>query len=74
MSDHPEYRSRVVVLDDDGWGKPDPIERTCNEWAKEGFEVFSVVCPQPSKYHRFRLTAVRYPKGKTPMLTGRRFR
>lgn len=72
---HPEYRSRRVTLNEsDGWGKPDAIERTCNEWAAEGFEVFSVVCPQPSNYHTFRLTAVRYPSNTTKPAVGRRFR
>jgi hypothetical protein len=43
-----------------GWQQPDKIERTCNEWAAEGFEVFSVVCPQPSNYDRVSLDGEAY--------------
>jgi hypothetical protein len=69
---HPEYRSRTVSVHKD-WGV-DELETTCNEWAKEGFEVFSVICPQPSNYHTFRITAVKYPAGTTRPSVGRRFR
>jgi hypothetical protein len=67
-----EFRSRKVTVNDE-WQKPDLVEQTCNEWAAEGFEVFSVICPQPSNYNTFRLTAKRLvaePLHKT----GRKFR
>lgn len=69
----PEFRSKIVQTDGD-WDSPDKIEKTCNEWAKEGFEVFSVICPQPSNYTKYRLTAVRYPAGTQRTATGRKFR
>lgn len=54
--DHYEYRSRMVTNVE--W-QDDIIERTCNEWAKEGWEIFSLVCPQPSNYLTYRITARR---------------
>lgn len=46
-----EYRSRVVM--------ENRIEETCNDWAKEGWEVFSVIVPNPDNYSTYRLTAKR---------------
>jgi hypothetical protein len=56
-----EFRSKMVTVTANAAfeGKSDTIERTCNEWAKEGWEVFSIVCPQPSNYSTYRLTAKR---------------
>lgn len=55
-----EFRSKMVTNNDHGgWNQPDKIEQTCNEWAQEGWEVFSVVCPQPSYSLTYRLTARR---------------
>jgi hypothetical protein len=53
-----EFRSRIVQAERD-WGSDDAIEKACNEWAKEGWEVFSVVVPQPSNWTTYRLTARR---------------
>jgi hypothetical protein len=64
-----EFISRQVQLTEDDLGK---IERTCNEWAKDGWEVFSVIVPQGSNYHTYRLTAKRQLSLPNP--TGRRFR
>jgi hypothetical protein len=58
-----EFRSKIVTVNDmDGFSNDklgDMIQRTCNAWAKEGWEVFSVVCPQPENYSTYRLTAKR---------------
>ncbi len=67
-----EFRSKLVDSENE-WAKPDLIERTCNEWAAEGWEVFSVVVPQGSNYHRYRITAKRTPQTKANV-QGRRFR
>jgi len=65
-----EFRSKMVTVSNaGGWDGseylPDTIEKTCNEWAKEGWEVFSVVCPHPSNSSTYRLTAKR-DFGKVP--------
>jgi hypothetical protein len=62
-----EFRSRLVT--NDGWANPDDIEKACNEWAAEGWEVFSVVCVIGAMY---RLTARRTTNDAKR--TGRRFR
>lgn len=60
-----EFRSKLVTVNDSDkkvgnlWVKCDAVEDTCNEWAEDGFIVFSVVCPQPSNYYTYRLTAKR---------------
>lgn len=54
-----EFRSRIVQTQADNWGQPDNVEKICNEWAEQGFIVFSVVVPQGSNYLTYRLTAKR---------------
>jgi hypothetical protein len=66
-----EFKSHMVTVNRD-WGS-DELEETCNEWAKEGWEVFSVVCPQPSNWSRYRLTAKRTLQSKAN-IPGRKFR
>lgn len=69
-----EFRSKSVTLNEhEGWNKPDKIEQTCNDWAKEGFEVFSVIVPQGSNYNTYRLTAKRQIR-RQPSTAGRKFR
>jgi hypothetical protein len=67
-----EFRSRLV----DAGPAGDGVEKTCNEWAAEGWEVFSVVVPQSSNYSRYRLTARRslVPDHGMRSKVGRRFR
>lgn len=50
-----EYKSRMLNT----CGSSSMIENECNKWAKEGWEVFSVICPNPSNYDDYRLTARR---------------
>ena len=66
-----EYRSRRIENDD--WDKEN-LEKTCNDWADEGWEVFSILCPNPRNYSTFQVTA-RRPVGiiKLPTVT-RKFR
>ena len=66
-----EYRSRLVTLRTE---YEDKIEKTCNEWLAEGFEVFSIVVPNPSNYSTYRLTARRIPQGSLTLTEGRKFR
>ena len=58
-----EFRSQIVtVRDSDQYSidkQGDTIQRVCNNWAKEGWEVFSVVCPDSDNYSTYRLTAKR---------------
>jgi hypothetical protein len=75
MTPEYEFRSQKVNIED--WHTEDIIQKTCNEWAAEGFIVFSIVCPQPSNYHTFRLTAKRRLVTDNELrhrTTGRRFR
>jgi hypothetical protein len=67
-----EFRSRIVVNNVDSWTQPDKIQQACNEWAQDGWEVFSIVVPQPSNYLTYRLTAKK-PIPSAPK-TGRHFR
>lgn len=61
-----EFRSKLVTVGDshkkigDIWVKQDAVENTCNEWAEEGFIVFSIVCPDHANYSTYRLTAKRH--------------
>ena len=65
-----EYRSRDVrECDNEFLGCYRAVEKTCNAWAAEGFVVFSVICPNPSNYSVFRLTARRdLEQGVTPKM------
>jgi len=67
-----------VHIEGRGWVTIDKVEEICNEWAKEGWEVFSVICPDPRNYSTFRLTAKRRLKTETSGLfhtaTGRKFK
>jgi hypothetical protein len=58
-----EFRSQIVTVNEnDQYSNDklgDTIQRTCNAWAKEGWEVFSVIVPQPSNWSTYRLTAKR---------------
>jgi len=47
------FRSELVRAVEGG--DYDPIQKTCNEWAKDGWEVFSVV----GSGNSYRLTAKR---------------
>lgn len=67
-----EFRSKIVTVPEQEWDGKDKIADTCNDWAREGWEVFSVVVPQGSNYHTYRLTAKR--QKSTPRNTGRKFR
>lgn len=70
-----EYQSKkVTVADYSEFGQPDTLAKTCNAWADEGWEVFSILCPDPHNYSTFRVTAKR-PVGviKLPVVT-RKFR
>jgi hypothetical protein len=67
-----EYRSRNVTETSSSWSGDKSVEKTCNEWAQEGWEVFSVIVPQPSNHSTFRLTARRQITLTRP--TGRKFR
>jgi hypothetical protein len=68
----PEYEfvSKTVVEDH---GALHTVEKACNALAQEGFEVFSVLCPDPDNYSTFKLTAKRRIRGTIP-LVGRKFR
>ena len=65
-----------VHIEGRGWVTIDKIEETCNAWAEDGWEVFSIVCPNPSNYSTFRLTAKRKlrPDGLFHKATGRKFK
>jgi hypothetical protein len=68
-----EYRSKQV-RDDREYDEVDKIATTCNAWADEGWEVFSILCPDPRNYDTFRLTAKR-PVGIIKLPTvARKFR
>jgi hypothetical protein len=55
-----EYKSKLVTVSHDVWGhKADELEQACNTWAQEGWEVFSIICPQPSNWFTYRVTARR---------------
>ena len=69
-----EYRSRLVTFLNEGHSDEDKIEKTCNAWLAEGFEVFSIIVPNPSNYSTYRLTARRIPQGSSTLTEGRKFR
>ncbi len=52
-----EFRSRNIECDRYAYGDDDKLQRLCNDWAADGFVVFSIVCPDPRNYLVFRVTA-----------------
>jgi hypothetical protein len=77
-----EFRSRIVQESGDEYKHNRDyraVELTCNEWAAEGFEVFSVLPMETKDFGRMRvrLTAKRRLKAEGGLLhknTGRKFK
>ena len=67
-----EYRSKKIRNDDHDFHES-RLERTLNEWGKEGWEVISVVVPDHHNYDTFVATAKRELL-KERLTTGRKFR
>lgn len=59
-----EYRTEVFHIEDHqsdfNYNNPKTgMSQKLDVWGKEGWEVISVVCPQPSNYTKFRVFAKR---------------
>lgn len=81
MTQQWEYRSWLVdasasysTRSGNEWESPDQIEKLCNKWGAEGWEIISVVVPDHRNHSTYRVTAKRPVGGKNSKNDGRRFR
>ncbi len=66
-----EYRTAKIYTDE---YNDEKLQKTLNEWGKEGWEVLSVIVPQPSNWTTFVATAKREIIAQRTPPTGRKFR
>ncbi len=65
-----EYITKKVE-NDDGSGR---LQKTLTEWGKEGWEVISVIVPNPDNHSTFAITAKREILSQRTVSIGRKFR